>query len=94
MGPSTCTLWSVVNFLGALEVLVGSYCSSYEAANPLSFLGPFSSSFTGDPVVSEMVGSEHPPLYVSGTGRDSQETDISGSSQQALVGMRNSVWDC
>jgi hypothetical protein len=35
---------------------------------------------------------DHPFLYLSGTGRATQETDISGSCQQALVGFHNSVW--
>jgi hypothetical protein len=61
-------------------VLVSSYCcSSYGAVNPFSSLGPFSSSFIGDPVLSPTVGCEHSLLYLSGTGRVSQETAISGS---------------
>jgi hypothetical protein len=39
-----------------------------------------------------MVDWEHPPLYLSGTGRAPQETAISGFCQQALVGIHNSVW--
>ena len=35
---------------------------------------------------------EHPLLYLPGTGRASQETAISDSCQQALVGIHNSVW--
>ena len=35
---------------------------------------------------------EHPLLYMSGAGRASQETAISGSCQQARVGIHNSVW--
>ena len=50
-----------------------------------SALWVFSSSFIGDLVLSPMDGCEHPLLYLSGTGRASQETAISGSSQQALV---------
>jgi hypothetical protein len=61
-------------------------------ANPISSLGPFFSSTIADPVLSPMVGWEHPPLYLSGNGRASQETAISGSCQQALVGIYNSVW--
>jgi hypothetical protein len=73
-------------------VLVGSHCcSSYGAANPFSSLGHFSSSSIGDPLLSPMDGYEPPLLYFSGTGRDSQETAISVSSQQALVGIHNSV---
>jgi hypothetical protein len=60
-----CALWLVVQSLGALEVLVSSYyCSSYGAANPFSFLGTFSSSFIGDPMLSPMDGCEHPFLFV------------------------------
>jgi hypothetical protein len=42
--------------------------------------------------LSPVVGSEHPPLYLSGTGRTPQETAISSSYQQGLVGIHNSVW--
>jgi hypothetical protein len=34
---------------------------------------------------------EHPLLYLPGTGRASQETAISGSCQQNLAGICNSV---
>jgi hypothetical protein len=85
------TLQLVVMSLGAMGVLVGSYCySSYGAASSLSSFGPFSSSSTGDLVLSPMVGREHPPLYLSGTSGASQETAISGSCQQALVSIHNS----
>jgi hypothetical protein len=46
----------------------------------------------GNPMLSPMVGSKHPPLYLSGSGRASQETAIMGSSQQALLGLSNTVW--
>ena len=79
--------------MGALGVLVGSYCSSsYGAANTFIYLGPFSSSSIGDPVFSPMVGWQQPPLYMSGTGRSSQETAISASCQHSLVGIHNRVW--
>ena len=78
---------------GSSGGLIGSYCcSSSEAANPFTSLGPFSSYFIEYPVLSPMVGCEHPPLYLSGTGRASQETAISSSYQQAPVGIHNSVW--
>jgi hypothetical protein len=35
---------------------------------------------------------EHPLLYLPGTGIASQETAISGSFQQNLAGICNSVW--
>ena len=38
------------------------------------------------------VNYKHLPLYLSGSGRASQETAISGSCQQTLLGIHNSVW--
>jgi hypothetical protein len=35
---------------------------------------------------------EHPLLYLPGTGKSTQETVISGSCQQTLVGNCHSVW--
>jgi hypothetical protein len=61
------------------------------AANPLSSFSPLSNSSIGDPVISPMVDCKHLPLYLSGSGRASQETAISGSCQQALPGIPNSV---
>jgi hypothetical protein len=77
ISPTMCTLWFVVWSLGALEVLVSSYCcSSYGAANLFSSLGTFSGSFIGDPVLHPMDGCEHPLLYLPGTGRAPQETAV------------------
>ena len=67
-------------------------CSLHGVANPLSSFSPFSNSSNGDPVLSPMVDREHLPLYLSGSGRASKETAISGSCQQALLGIHNSVW--
>ena len=50
-------------------------------------LGYFSGSFIGDPMLYPMDDCEHPLLYLPGTGRASQETAISGSCQQALLGI-------
>ena len=73
--------------------MISSYCcSSYRVADPFSTLGTFSSLFIPFPVLSPMDDCEHSLLYLSGTGRASQETAISGSCQQALVGIHNSVW--
>jgi hypothetical protein len=41
--------------------LVHIFVTSYRAANTFSSLGPFSSSFIGDPMLSPMDGCEHPP---------------------------------
>ena len=76
-----------------MGVLVSSYCcSSYGATNSFSSLGTFSSSSIGDPVFIPLDGYEHPILYLPATGRASQETAISGSYQQALIGLHNSIW--
>ena len=63
---------------------VDSVAPLHEAANPLSSFSPFSNSSTGDPMLSPMVVFEHPPLYLSGSARASQEAAISGSHQQTL----------
>jgi hypothetical protein len=79
MGPTMCTLWLMVQSLEALGVLIGSYCySSYGAAKFFTPLSPFSSSSIGDPVLSPTDGYVCSPLYLSGTGRASQETAILG----------------
>jgi hypothetical protein len=76
----------------ALEVLVSLYfCSSYKVADPFSSLGTFSSSSIGGPVFHPIDDCEHPLLYLPGAGIASQETDISGSFQQNLAGICNSV---
>jgi hypothetical protein len=74
-------------------LLVSSYCcSSYRVVDPFSSLGTFSSSFIGGPVFHPIDDYEHPLLYLPGTGIASQETAISGSCQQNLAGICNSVW--
>ena len=77
----------------ALGVLVSSYCcSTYRVADPFSSLGTFSSSSIGGPVFHPIDDCEHPLLYLPGTGIASQERAISGSCQQNLSGIFNSVW--
>ena len=77
------------------EVLVSSYCcSSYRVADPFSSLGTFSSSSIGGPVFHLIDHYEHPLLYLPGTGITSQERAISGSCQQNLADICNSVWVC
>ena len=60
---------------------------SMGVANAFSSFSPSSNSSIGDPVLSPIVGWKHLPLYLSGSGRASQETAISGSYQQALLGI-------
>jgi hypothetical protein len=74
-------------------VLVSSYCYSfYKVADPFSSLGTFSRSSIGGPVIHPIADCEYPRLYFPGTGTASQETAISGSCQQNLAGVCNSVW--
>jgi len=44
-----------------------------------------------DTFLSLMVGWEHPHLYLSGSGRASQKTAISGSCDHTLLGICNIV---
>jgi hypothetical protein len=76
----------------ALRLLVSSYCcSSYGVADPFSSLGTFSSSFIRGPVFNPIDDCEHPLLYLPGIGIASQERAISGSCQENLSGICNSV---
>ena len=78
-------LWGVL-------VLVSSYhCSTYRIADLFSSLVTFSSSFFRGPVFHPIDDCEHPLLYLPGTGIASQEGAITGSCQQNLAGMCNSV---
>jgi hypothetical protein len=60
--------------------------------NPFITFSPFSNSSNGVPVLGLMVGFEYLTLYLSGSGRASQETAVISSCQQALLGIHNSVW--
>jgi len=59
---------------------------------PFSSFSPSSNSSNGDPILSLVVDYEHPPLYLSCSGRASQETAILGSCQHALLVISNIVW--
>jgi hypothetical protein len=77
----------------AQGILVSSYyCSSYRATDPFSSFGTFSSSSIGGPVFHPIDYCKHPLLYLPDTGIASQETTISGSFQQNLAGICNSVF--
>ena len=67
-------------------------CSSYGVANPFRSFSPSPNPSIGVTVLSPMVDCKHPHMYWSGSGRSSQETSISGSCQEALRGISNSVW--
>ena len=79
--------------LGHPLLHVNLYCRSfYRVADPCSSLGTFSSSFSRRPVFHPMDDCEHPLLYLPEyTGIASQERAISGSCQQNLSGICNSV---
>jgi hypothetical protein len=58
---------------------------------PPQLLCPFSNSSIRDPALSLIAGCKHKPLYLSGSGRASQETTVWGFGQQALPSIHNSV---
>jgi hypothetical protein len=58
----------------------------------IEYLCTFSISSIGGPVFHPVDDCEHPLLYLPVTGIASQETAKSGSCQQNLVGIGNSVW--
>jgi hypothetical protein len=60
--------------------------------NIQTITGTFSSSSTGGPLSHPRDDCEHPLLYLQDPGIASQETAISGSCQQNLAGICNSVW--
>ena len=76
----------------ALGVLVSSYsCSTYRVEDTFSSLGTFFSSPLEGPVFHPIDDFEHPLLYFPGTVIASHETAISGTFQQNLAGICNSV---
>ena len=76
-----------------LGMLISSYCcSTYRVADPFNSLSAFSSFSIGGPVFHLIDDCEHPLLYLPGTGKASQERAVSGSLQQNLAGICNSVW--
>jgi hypothetical protein len=80
-----------------LETQALGYCLVHIFVPPivlqilLAPLGTFSRSFIGDSVFHPIDDCEHLLLYLLATGRDSQEIAISGSCQQNLAGLGNSV---
>ena len=66
--------------------------SRYPTVDLLKNVPDFSNSSIRDPTLSTMPGYKHPPLYLSGSGRASQETAVSCFCQQALPGICNIVW--
>jgi hypothetical protein len=65
--------------------LVHNCCSTYRVAVPFSYLGTFSSSSIGGPVIHPIADCEHPLRCLLGPSIVSQETAISGSFQQNLA---------
>lgn len=60
-------------------------CFSYGVTKPFISFSHHSKASSGDPIFSSIGGCEHLSLYLSGTGRDSEETVMSGSCQHALL---------
>jgi hypothetical protein len=95
-GPSMYILWLVVQSQGA--PVGGGVWLVDTVAPPTGLQTPSAPSVpsltppSGTPIQSPMVGCKHPPLYLSGSGRASQETAILGSCQQVLPSIHNSVW--
>jgi hypothetical protein len=63
----------------------------HRVRDPFSSLGTFSSSFIGGSVFHPIDDCGHSLLYLPVTGITSQETALSGSYQQNLAGICNSV---
>jgi hypothetical protein len=79
--------------IGALGILVSSYCcSTYRVEDPFSTLGAFSSFSIGGPVFHHIDDCEHPLLYLPGTGIASYETAITGPFSKIFLALCNSVW--
>lgn len=57
-----------------------------------SSFNAFSNSSNEAPILSSMAAYQHPPLYLSCSGRTTQKTAISGSCQHALIDITNIVW--
>jgi hypothetical protein len=74
------------------RLLFGWWFTTYEVANPFSSFSPPPNSSIGVSMLSSMVGCKHPPPYLSGSGRTSQETAIAGCCQQTLLGTHKSAW--
>jgi hypothetical protein len=88
-------VFHVVQSPGTLGVgvLVFWYCwSLHGVANTFSSFSPFSNYSIRNLTFSPMVGCGHPPLYLSGSGKASQERAIAGFCQQALHSIHNNVW--
>jgi hypothetical protein len=76
-------------------VLVSSFCCcTYRVADHFSYLGTFSRSSIGGPVINPIADCEHPLLCLLDRGIASQETSVSGSFEQNLASVCNgvSIW--
>jgi hypothetical protein len=90
-----CTLWLVVRSLGAPGVgrvwPVDTVAPSMGIQIPSAPSVPSSTPPSRNPELSPMVGCELSLLYLSGSGRASQETAISDFYQQALPSIHNNI---
>jgi hypothetical protein len=75
------------------QALGGGYWLVHIVVPPIGLQTPFAPWVLSlAPPLVAIDDCEHPLLYLSGTGIASQETVISGSCQQNLAGICNSVW--
>jgi hypothetical protein len=84
----------VIKSLGALGG-TGSYCCfSYEPINPFSSLGPFSSYFTGDPVLIPVVDGKDPSLYLSGRNMERKYKKVRKWKNKSAHSKKNLYYTC
>ena len=98
MGHSMYILWLVVQSPGAHGVRgiwpIDTVAPSIGLQPPSAPSVPSTTPLSETPEFSPMVGCELPTLYLSGSGKSSQDIAISGFYQQALPGIDNNfrVW--
>jgi hypothetical protein len=86
-------IWLVVQSLGAPRVWpVDTVAPSMGLQTPSAPAVFLQLLHWGTPLLSPMVCCKHPSLYLSGSGRASQESAISDFHQQALPSIHNSIW--
>jgi len=96
--PQGCLLLHSIHFgwwfspCELLRVLVVDIVVLPMGCKSFSSFSPFCNSFTGDSMLSSMIGCRHLLLYLSGSSRAFQKAAMSGSCQQACFSLCNSVW--
>ena len=91
MGHSMCILWLVVQSLGAQVSGLLTLLLPPQGCKLPQLLQSLPQLLHREPELSPMVGCKHLALYLSGSGRASQEIAISGFHQQVLSCIHNSI---